>query len=100
MNVLLDGHPAPITEMYRRFLAPKKQDSDVPFVYSGSGAVETINPGESRTFEITLNAFFDMSAPGKYEITFSSGTDPQQRPDDVEVKSNTITITVLPPEAQ
>jgi len=101
MNVLLDGHPAPITEQYREILALKKPDPNGLLINrgSGSGMAVTINPGESRTYAITLNWYFDMSTPGKYEIIFTTGTDPG-RPDNVEVKSNTITITVLPSEAQ
>jgi hypothetical protein len=99
MDVLLDGHPAPITEQYREILALKKPDPNGLLIErgSGSGMAVTINPGESRTYAITLNWYFDMSTPGKYEIIFTTGTDPG-RPDNVEVKSNT--ITVLPSEAQ
>jgi hypothetical protein len=97
MSVMLDGHPGPITELYREILAPKKYDPDV--IPTAGGFAYTIKPGESLTFEVPLTAFFDLTAPGKYEITFSRGTDPG-RPDNVNVKSNTITITVLPAEAQ
>jgi hypothetical protein len=38
-----------------------------------------------------------MKKPGKYSITFSKGTNPGQ-PNNIVVKSNTITITVVAPE--
>ena len=66
----------------------------------GWGFFYTIMPGKTRVFEVPLSAFFDLSTPGKYEITFSRGTDSRgaygRGPDNVDVKSNTITITVLP----
>jgi hypothetical protein len=96
MAVLCGGKPAPITEVYRRILSTK----DKPFVsFDGSIALSTIEPGRTHTFYMPLTRFFDLSAPGKYKVTFSRGTDPGQ-PDNVNVKSNTITITVLPAEAQ
>ena len=54
-----------------------------------------LDPGESKTFHIVLTDYFDMSQPGYYEISFSRGTD-QGMADNVEVKSNTLTVTVLP----
>jgi len=97
MSVMLDGNPAPITELYREILAPKKYDPNV--IPTAGGFAYTIKPGESQKFEVPLTAFFDLTAPGRYEITFSRGTDPGQ-PDNVDVNSNPITITVLPAEAQ
>jgi hypothetical protein len=100
MSVMLDGHPAPIKELYREIITPKKRDPNAHVTISG--AVWTIKPGKSMTFEVPLTAYFDISAPGKYEITFTRGTNPGQ-PNNVDVKSNTITITVLaddPPSAQ
>jgi hypothetical protein len=97
MSVLVDGHPAPITELYREALTPKRYGPNVARTFAPF--LVTIKPGQTQTFEIPLTAFFDLSTPGKYEITFSRGTN-RGAPDDVEVKSNTITITVLPPEAQ
>ncbi|MDR3713371.1 MAG: hypothetical protein P4L51_11180 [Puia sp.] len=93
MVVLRDGKPAPITERYRQLIASKKSDPSIPL--TADGAAWTIESGHTQTFDVPLTAFFDLSAPGEYEITFSRGTDPGQ-PDSVDVKSNTITITVLP----
>jgi hypothetical protein len=93
MTVLLDGRPAPITELYRKLITPKQYGPDeLPIVDSFPG---TLKPGESERFEIHLPEFFDLSTPGTYEITFTRGTDTGQ-PDNVDVKSNTITVTVLP----
>ena len=97
MTVLLDGRPAPITELYRKLITPKQYGPDeLPIVDSFSA---TLKAGESERFEIHLPEFFDLSTPGTYEITFTRGTDTGQ-PDNVDVKSNTITVTVLPAEAQ
>ncbi|MGB0066167.1 MAG: hypothetical protein WBP85_17120 [Terracidiphilus sp.] len=102
MVVLLDGNPAPITERYRRILTPSKNAqrslNDLSVPSSGSGSSWTIEPGETATFEVPLTAFFDLSTPGKYKITFSRATDRGQ-PDNVDVKSNTITVTVLPSDS-
>ncbi len=64
--------------------------------FDGSVGFWTIQPGHAQTFHVELSLYFDFGTPGKYEITFSRGTDPGQ-PDNVDVKSNTVTLTVLPP---
>jgi hypothetical protein len=97
ISVLRDGHPAPITESFRNMITPKKDDPQVAWV--GSLYFVPIRPFRSRTFGIILARYFELDTPGKYEITFTAGTNPGQ-PDNVEVKSNTITITVLPPETR
>jgi hypothetical protein len=94
MIVLRDGSPAPMTERYRKLVTPEKEDPNVP--ETADGALWTIKPGQTQMFEVPLAAFFDLSAPGEYKITFSRGTDPGQ-PDSVDVESNTITVTILPP---
>ncbi|MGA3371210.1 MAG: hypothetical protein ABSC48_05560 [Terracidiphilus sp.] len=103
MSVMFEGHPAPITELYREILNAKKYpkiyDPNVPLRPPISSFAPTVEPGQFQTFEVPLTAYFDLSNPGRYEVTFSRGTNPGQ-PDNVEVKSNTITITVLPPEAR
>ena len=97
MSVLHDGNPVPFTNEYIQDHSPQKYDPSVPVTISPYTG--TLNPGKIQDFEVLLSEIYDLSAPGKYEITFSRGTDPG-RPDNVDVKSNTITITVLPAEAQ
>jgi hypothetical protein len=97
MSVSLNGNPAPISQRYREIVTPKKYDPNV--LLTGDGAFWEIKPRGSLKFEVPLAAFFDLSAPGSYEITFSRGTDPGQ-PDNIEVRSNTIKITVVPKRSQ
>ena len=97
IDVLRNGHPAPMTEDYRDLLTPEKSDPGV--VWTGSFFFVPIKPFRSRTFEIPLTRYFELNAPGKYEIAFTAGSDPGQ-PDNVDIRSNTITLTVDPAEAQ
>ncbi len=97
MEVLCDGKPAPITPKYKQILSPPLEDASHPL--EDSVAFWTIQPGRAQTFHVEVSLYFDFSTPGKYEITFSRGTDPGQ-PDNIDVRSNTVTITVVPQEAQ
>jgi len=94
MVALLDGRPAPKTELYRQILTPAKEGAPLTF----SWAFWTIKPGHTQTFDVELSLYFDFSAPGKYAVTFIRGTNPGQ-PDNVDVKSNTITFIVLPADS-
>ncbi|MFZ0662173.1 MAG: hypothetical protein WAM66_05730 [Acidobacteriaceae bacterium] len=91
MAVLFDGSPAPFTNFYKQL--HQKRDPNAPII--ADSFLGTLQPGKSRNFGVALSAYLDFSNPGTYEITFSRGTNPGQ-PDNVDVKSNTITITVLP----
>jgi hypothetical protein len=93
MSVVFGGHPAPLTEEGQRVLNPKKVDPDEGESFSSFFA--TLKPGQAATFEVPLSQYFNFASPGTYQVTFSRGTDRGQ-PDNVDVKSNTITITVLP----
>jgi hypothetical protein len=101
MSVLLDGHPAPVTERYRKLITPIEHGPTDVIMMSTFDV--KLNPGQSTIFKIPLTAYFNLGSPGRYDISFIDGTDPGQ-PDNVEVKSNTITITVLaaddPPPTQ
>jgi hypothetical protein len=92
MSVLMDGHSAPLTEDGQRVFHPKKIDPDEGENFSAF--LGTLKPGHSTTFEVPLSLYFNLASPGTYQVTFSRGTDLAQ-PDNVEVKSNTIIITVL-----
>jgi hypothetical protein len=52
MSVMLDGHPAPNAERYREIITPKKPDPNAHVTFSG--AVWTIKPAESMTFEVPI----------------------------------------------
>jgi hypothetical protein len=93
MSVFRDGNPAPLTEFYRQRIAPRKNEPTVSETMDS--LLGTLKPDHTQDFRVTLSRYFDMTSPGKYEITFVRGTNPGQ-PDNVDVTSNTIIITVLP----
>jgi hypothetical protein len=92
MSVLRNGLPAETTEEYRRITNPNP--TRTPNADPGV-MLFMLDPGESQHFQIVLTDYFDLSQPGYYEITFSRGTD-KAMADNVEVKSNTLTIHVVP----
>ena len=92
MSVLRNGSPADTTEEYRRITNPNPNRT--PHADPGF-FLGMLDPGESQIFHIVLTDYFDMSQRGYYEITFSRGTD-KGMADNVAVKSNTLTVTVLP----
>jgi len=51
-------------------------------------------PGESTSRDSQITALYDLTKPGKYTVQVSSQASSDEK--DGEVKSNTITITVLP----
>ena len=91
MTVLLDGNPAPHTELYKRLTAPPAPNAPVIMDFFSV----KLKPGKTRDLGVSLSDYYDFSTPGQYQITFARGTDPGQ-PDNVMVYSNTITVTVLP----
>jgi hypothetical protein len=93
MSVLLGSNPAPFTEEGKRRLIPKPYNPTSPITIETFMA--SLKPGQAQNFSVPLTAYFDLNSPGQYQVTFSRGTD-QGQPDNVIVKSNTITITVLP----
>jgi hypothetical protein len=69
MKVLRDGQPAPQKIMLKKYLEPRPAGS----VYSGSVMFETIPPKGLLSFDVHLEMYFDLSAPGRDEITFDNG---------------------------
>jgi hypothetical protein len=64
------------------------------FAMGGLGDVPSLRPGESRDSTAQITNACDLSRPGKYEIQASRSI-----PDDPKhqaIKSNKVTITVLP----
>lgn len=92
MTVLRNGNPSPFTEEYKRAHQFDPNASVEVSPYTGM-----LKPGQTQTFEVILSEVYNLSATGQYTIAFSRGTDPG-RPDNVEVKSNTLKIAVLPAE--
>jgi hypothetical protein len=65
------------------------------FAMGSLGEVPALRPGESREGNAEISNACDLSRPGKYEIQVSRPIpdDPQHR----VVKSNKITVTIIPP---
>jgi len=92
ITVLHDGRPAPTTDFYQQTFNRKLGPNEL---VTWSGGWKWIKPGNSEKSVVPLTMYFDLSAPGKYEITVTEGPKRGQ-PDDIDIKSNTIYITVLP----
>jgi hypothetical protein len=58
--------------------------------------INEIKPGISFQRLLDLSERYDMSRPGKYEITVTRETDPEHLEKSVTVRSNAITIVVKP----
>ena len=65
-----------------------------PELASGKPINRTIAPGETLEEEQDVSRLFDMTEPGSYVIEVSRRASDAQK--DKSVKSNTITVTVLP----
>jgi hypothetical protein len=92
MEILRDGVQVPKTEAMIRRESPSKEEieSTGPFLL-------TIEPRQEVQFEIPVDQCYDMSVPGRYQITFTWERDDLKHPNKVLLtKSNTITIMVLP----
>lgn len=72
-----------------------KRDAMGLFGPGGDHPVESIKPGDSYDELIPINRVCDLSQPGKYTIQVSR-TFKDQSGKDEAVKSNLVTITVLP----
>jgi len=91
MDVRSESGPAEQTEDLKEILHPAAVG---PLVDVNNATIAySLKPGQTAHQNIPLTMYFVMTRPGKYKVTLSEGTDPGQ-PDNVEVKSNTITITV------
>ena len=71
--------------------APKR---DMNFPYPGSFSGVTLAPGEKTSGENFISWLVDFSKPGKYTIQISRAI--SGKPSDGVVKSNTITMEVIP----
>jgi hypothetical protein len=92
MEILRDGVQVPKTEDMIRRESPSKEE-----IYSTGPFLLTLEPRKEEQFEIPVDQCYDMSVPGRYQITFtwerSDINDPNKL---IQTKSNTIIITVLP----
>ena len=91
IEIRRNGGPVPKTEEMRRREARQKTADSMasPFFL-------TLKPGEEAQFDLPISSFYEMTEPGVYEITLAREADPEHSGRTVTVKSNTISITVLP----
>lgn len=85
-----EGSPVPETELMRELRDPNHRGF-------GSGMLFQYKPGESWKEELMVTLYYEMSRPGKYTIQVE-----RKLPKELgigTVKSNIITITILPAEA-
>jgi hypothetical protein len=81
----------------RRRLQSKRTSNDKRVsMYHGGFTSRTLKPGESFIDEVTVTQFYDLSQPGEYTISLARPFPPRQNLGEGRVKSNTITLTVLP----
>jgi hypothetical protein len=94
-RVSRDGVPvaetAELQKMHGRGLAPGEVQTIVTSPYFAK-----LKPGESSHDTVEVSHYYDMSKPGTYSISALQETRPGLPEKSVSVKSNTITITVLP----
>ena len=96
----VEGKEPPLTKLGRLEFGRKKpgeDDYDAHMIESGVGS-SWLRPGGVMTPVIKLNELYDLSIPGKYTVqVLHGGYDLHGGHDDkTEVKSNTITVTVVP----
>ena len=96
MDVRYEDGPTEKTEELNETLHPKPRKPDEFYSSTSSSMNASCKPGETQKDWITVTKYFHMTNPGRYEITFSQETFPGEPKKSVLVKSNTITITVLP----
>jgi len=92
-EILRDGIPVDEKEVLQRMLGkiPGEERTLV-----SSSFVSNLKPGESSHDTAELSFYYDMSKPGIYSITASQETHPAFPDKSVTVKSNTMSITILP----
>jgi hypothetical protein len=91
MEILRDGVQVQKTEsMLLSETPPKGPHNEIGPFFS------ILKPGEVVQFEVPVSECYDMTVPGSYQITFTWESDPSQPDKNVQARSNTITIAVLP----
>jgi hypothetical protein len=91
VEIVRNGNPVPKTkEMLAREAARK-----VPFG-GGSMFSWSIRPDQEVETDFPIAEFYDMTAPGVYRITLTYDTNSYDLTKNIPIRSNTITVTVLP----
>jgi len=94
MDVREEKGPAEQTDELKRILHPLPPNPDDISSMTGSEVCNSLEPGHTGHEEVPVSMYFRMTKPGEYKITFSKDTNPGQL-NNIVVKSNTITITVV-----
>jgi hypothetical protein len=91
-----NGNTPPDTKLGRTFKYQKSPNVGPGTFLTMNGAFSSIQPGAATSDLIDVSTLYDFSLPGKYSIQMQRFGD-----HDVLVKSNTITVTIVPsPNAQ
>lgn len=86
------GHPAPDTEYGRRIMG--RETGKRTIMYSSGDAFFTLKPNDTLDDEAVVTKLYDLSQTGKYFIQVTRS--PLEKVDNGRIKSNIITITVIP----
>ncbi len=109
VEVLHDGKPIQKKELMKKPSVRSPDSGRIPIQVPSTGVVpcgriiEGIKPGESAKFPLWVSSDFDMTKPGRYDITVIRDVIVPGSPGKkVTVKSNTVTIMVsgLDPKAR
>jgi hypothetical protein len=91
-----DGIPVDETTRFKKMHGIGLAPGEVFLSGMGGPSVVKLKPGESCNSIVNVSNYYDMSKPGTYSVTVSRESPPGLPEESPTVKSNTITITVLP----
>jgi hypothetical protein len=99
---VLDEQGVPVAKVGKRYAQlPNGERMELPKIGPGSVAEGTIAPGKGEGSNSTISDKYQFDHPGKYTIQVSR-QDPEAMDENgnpVVVRSNTLTITVLPTDS-
>jgi hypothetical protein len=95
-----DGIPVDETAVLKQMHGIGLGPGEVYLTGMTSPSAARLKPGKSSQDTVEVSSYYDMSKPGTYSITVSQETRLGTPEESTTVTSNTITITVLPTEAQ
>jgi hypothetical protein len=72
----------------------KLRKKDKFWMCNGGPMLQPTKAGESQGYLMYISDFYDMTKPGKYDITVTKETFPNNPEKSITVKSNTLTIIV------
>jgi hypothetical protein len=93
-RMFVDGREGCLNYRARAEDGTEPKPIPLPELLDGHRIAETLQPGQSEVFPSIVGQWYDLSAPGKYTISASRVIGDHGK--DVVVKSNEVTITVVP----